>query len=375
MAKLLRVLVVIMLILSIGALTLAIMLFNRREILKGRTQKLENTIVGLGLLIEDEPPALESIPNYPARDISPVTDQPVESPEVSDFWDSYKHRLELQEQPTMDISRRKVELMTYYKLDPITGKIMRDAMGYELTSGPGTMQAVLDDITDKARAQYDLLTETRQQLVELRNELIRTIEALNARKKELRDALAEVRRLNGVIAELRSEVERLNERIDEFDAIKRNLEDRITEQQRQMAFLEEQVSEKDIQIQRLKEELNQRVQIEGAGTGEAQSAVTRPTRERVEPGIKGKVASVNSEWNFVVLDLTDAFMRELLGDDLSGSVPVIDLIIRRPGDDMPGEFVTKVRLLNIKRGQKLAVADILLDWKQLPVQPGDVLAY
>ena len=49
MGKLLRVLVVILLLLSIGALALGILLFNKRELLKARAQKLETAIIGLAL--------------------------------------------------------------------------------------------------------------------------------------------------------------------------------------------------------------------------------------------------------------------------------------------------------------------------------------
>ena len=74
MGKLLRVLTVILFILTIGALTMGILLFNRREILKGRTQKLERTLIMLGPTIEAEGAALdETKPDYPARDIDDTT--------------------------------------------------------------------------------------------------------------------------------------------------------------------------------------------------------------------------------------------------------------------------------------------------------------
>ena len=52
MAKLLKVLVIILLILSIVALSLGSMLFMKREILKGRTRKLENAVMALATTIE-----------------------------------------------------------------------------------------------------------------------------------------------------------------------------------------------------------------------------------------------------------------------------------------------------------------------------------
>ena len=55
MGKLLRVLVFVFLIFSIGALVLGWMLFDKRELLKGRTQKLEAAFVELSATNEDEP--------------------------------------------------------------------------------------------------------------------------------------------------------------------------------------------------------------------------------------------------------------------------------------------------------------------------------
>jgi hypothetical protein len=82
---------------------------------------------------------------------------------------------------------------------------------------------------------------------------------------------------------------------------------------------------------------------------------------------------VDKEWNFAVLNLTDEFLRELLGPDLTGAMTPVQLMIRRP--EQGGKFVTKVRLAQIKRDQKLGIANILLDWQQTEVQPGDIVFF
>ena len=38
-------------------------------------------------------------------------------------------------------------------------------------------------------------------------------------------------------------------------------------------------------------------------------------------------------------------------------------------------FVTKVRLVQIKRDKNLGVADILTQWQQEPIKKGDVIFY
>ena len=47
----------------------------------------------------------------------------------------------------------------------------------------------------------------------------------------------------------------------------------------------------------------------------------------------------------------------------------IELTINRPGK--PEKFVTKVRMVQIRKEQKKGVADVLIDWQQMPVEKGD----
>ena len=71
MGKFLRVLVILIFLLTAASLTLACLLFTKREILKGRAQKLEQGLIELSRTLEAEPPAIPEEPEaYPARDIS-----------------------------------------------------------------------------------------------------------------------------------------------------------------------------------------------------------------------------------------------------------------------------------------------------------------
>ena len=54
MAKLLRVLTVIIVLLSAGSVFLGTLLFAKRELLKGRTQKLEKAVLEISAFVEEE---------------------------------------------------------------------------------------------------------------------------------------------------------------------------------------------------------------------------------------------------------------------------------------------------------------------------------
>jgi len=98
----------------------------------------------------------------------------------------------------------------------------------------------------------------------------------------------------------------------------------------------------------------------------------KKTSANLKQGPKGKVSAVNPDYNFVVIELTDEFMTELYTND-EAAQPVtpadIELTISRPGT--PEKFITKVRMVQIRKDQKKGVADVLVDWQQMPVEKGD----
>lgn len=372
MAIFLRVLVILLLPLTIACLVLGILLFDRREMLKGRTQKLEDTLIKLAPVIELETASLEEKPSHTPRDTSPCTSELISDPNTSGFWATYKDHLELPDQPVMDLKSKENELSLYYKLDPITGKRYKDPVsGYPVTTGPGTMQPLLDDIIARATAQLDRLNETREQLRVIREELEATITELNATKTRLREALntivqrdAEISRLNGVIDDLNNQIARLKDTIAQ-------LEDTIREKDRQIAVLTEKLADRDLEIKNLKEHIR-KLEIEIR-------RITQPGSSGIDTaivlnqGVKGRVVSVDNTWKFVVLELTEEFIDELtresrIGLDLTSLKLQFDL--HRP-NEKGGEYVTRVRLREANIDKKLGVADVLVNWQQLPILAGD----
>lgn len=369
MGKFLRVLVILILLLSIGALVLGYMLFSKREILKGRTQKLEKTIKELDAYIEAEPGTTEQKPAYPARDISPCAAEVLMSPERSVFWQQYDHNLEIQEPLSMlGTAKKTQQLMNYYQLDTLTGKAAKDSMGQKITKGKGTMQQILDDLLESAEAQYEQLNATRQQLTILRKEYVSAVEELNERKDKLRSALATITDRDNTIFELREEIKRLEGNISRLESEKASLEDEVAECERQIEKLNEVMQGKDREIASLKaENMDLRKKI----SGQQMEGVRSDDWAGLEPGEKGRVISVNPKWNFAVAKLSDAFMREILGDDLDREFRPVNLFLKRPGS--PDSFVCKIRIIQVKKKEKLGIADIMTNWQQLPVREGDVL--
>lgn len=391
MAKFLRVLIVLILILSIAALTLGIMLFVKREILKGRTHKLEEGLVTLARTLEAEPPQAPETPSaYPARDVSGVAAEVIDNPTTSPFWNSYKQELESQEQPVVDLNPRRRELMSYYKINPVDSKPERHPItNLKISEGPGTTQGVIDYVIERASEQYNLLTETRQQLQTIRTELVETIRDLNQQKQTLRERLVHIVQLNNEIAQLNRTIEGLRRELQQAN-------DQIAEQKLRITDLE-------AEIQRLSEEndglklkseeqtkiiadLRGRIEdiIKGSGpggdiigSGGGGGGVTLDRiRGKVSAGNKGRVVSVDQKHLFVVMEVDQLFIDEVRGAVTDGSLPMVELLIQRDNPDGGKmSFISKVRLSQLKDDKKLAIGDILPDWQQGPINEGDVVIF
>ncbi len=396
MGKLLRILTVFILLLAIGALTLGSMLFVKREILKGRTQRLEQAVTRLARTLEaespEEPP---SAPDFPERDISAVTAEILDEPTRAQFWRNYRTELENMDLPLMDLTSRRRDLMSYYKIDPVTSKPDLDSLtGAKITEGPGTMQGVLNDMIERAGEQYNLLTATRQQLRVTRMELIETIRDLNDQKKTLRDRLAhivklnaEIVQLNQTISDLRRDLAIANERIQEQRLQIADLEQEKLLLTEEKETLQGKVDELNDTITELNEKLDEAMGVAEMQQGEAGvlgGGMVAPGRQftrlardlgtiEIPVGAKGRIISVDQKHQFVVMQLEESFVAELLSGSVEGVFPMVELLVQR-GDEQP-RFITKVQLTQLKKEMNLGIGNILIDWQQAPIEEGDVIYY
>lgn len=367
MAKLLRFLIVVLLLLAVTSFVLAVMLYHKRQMLKGRTQQLEDTVMLLAATVEPEAPAADIEPEYPARDIDAVTAKLVENPERSKFWETYEHDLEQVGPKTMDLREKRHQLMRYYQRDPVTLEIIRDPLtGEPLTDGPGTMRELLDDVLDKATEQYVRLNDTREELTGTRKELVKTVTELNSRKQGLRLALHTVLERDGTIAQLEDTVRSRD----------RTIEGHVEH----IAELELDVREKKLKLEDNEDTIHQ-LKTDVAFLNKrivdilSSNMVPGEVWAELSPGLKGTVEAINDEYHFVVLKLTSEFMKQYLKGLEKGYLkPDPNLMVIR-GEGVDEKFVTKVRLRRVYPKKLIATADILSNWQQMAVKEGDAVVY
>ena len=329
MATFLRVMIVFMFLLTGGVLTMGIMLFSDRELLKGRILRLEEGIIAVGTTIEDGPPTEE---------------------------DGVEHWIESQGNETYVVDGNV--LKKYFVLDPIAlqeGKqkpFVDPATGLKVTKGEDTTDQELLDLLAAGSAQLDRLESTRQKLTDTRLELEDTIEKLRLMTED-RD------RLQQELNEARSEIDRLNEVIrqkdDEIASLKRIIEDKeaeIKEKMEEIVIIKDELADQELKNKQLIDE-NER--LRGI-------LISRPDAPKIlEPGKKGVIERVQTELRFVVFryDSQD-----------EGIEPGVELVVKRVNRP-----IGKIRVTRLLDGKPYAIAEILNIWRGQEILRGDEVIF
>ncbi|MGI6495572.1 MAG: hypothetical protein ACOX5G_05705 [Kiritimatiellia bacterium] len=382
MGNVLRVLVVLMFLLGLGALFLSIQNYGKRELLVGRTHQLEEGYIRLAKTIEakdmpDVPP-----PELPLRDISPVTSREMENPEVSDFWDGYRFQLEPPATaiPMLDLGtdENRFQLRQLYQIGS-DGKVVPDSLtGRPSQKGPGTMADLMDSTLKRAMAQSALLGTTRAELKKVREELVVVIEEFNSLKKAGRKDKKTIEDLNATISRLEDDKRQLAAKVSNLESQIDDLNEEVAEARLEVEKQLETISDFERQVKKLNEDiakLTQRNLSVPTGVGIAAPAVTA-LEGQLTPGPCGTVVEANNDYRFAILRLDDRFLDELIGPQRDQPMPQAELLIHREGFNPDvGDMVAKVRLRQIVREKNLVVAEILVDWMQTSVMVGDTVIF
>jgi len=377
MAKVLRVLVIIILILSAVSLFFAIKLFEKRELLTKRNSVLEEQFIKVAKTIEaaDAPDA--DAPGV-MKDISEVSDRELANPEKQAMLDAYPIKLEQQNLPTLDFgnTEKRLQLRSFFAVDA-EGKYVLDPVDNKpATKGPGTMQELMDQLFERAKAQQASLNKTRAELTKMREQFTGSVDEINKLKTDGRAAKVELKGEKEKVAALTTEKEELETRVTKLNAEKKELsaeradaKNSIETLNEEKVTITEELAKSREQIKLLEERLK------GGGNrpaGDTQLAAgTAPTA-----GDKGKIIEANDELKFAIIELSDDAIAELLGPERENALPQLEMNVRRTGrQSAAGEFVTRIKLRQAVRGKNFVVADILNDWQQAPVEKGDVVFF
>jgi hypothetical protein len=384
MGKVLRVLIVLILVIGAGALFLEFQISGMREALVGRTHKFADAIKRIAGTIEAEPPIDMPARSLPERDISPVTADERPNPDRKTFWSTYPFQLEQDNLKPLDYNTDAMakQMRQYYfeELDTAKGSLVRTRDPHDprkyATSGKGTLQDALDNLFIRAKAQNETLNLTRAQLKKTAEELVDLINEFNRLKqdgridkKSLDERLAEITRLAGVVAERDAKIKKLEAPVMEMEVEEARLKAEIVSLKETILGNETTIDAQANDIKKLQGET-------GSGAPTQEGKNTLNIENMLTPGDKGKIVAYDDKLKFVLIELSPAFMKELLGQNLDQALPQVEMMVRRPGlKTAAGDFITRIRLRQVVRDQALFTADVLIDWQQHPVEKGDVVFF
>ncbi len=272
MNKLLRPMIIVLLLLSMASLILGILLFNEREVIKARTQRLEQG--------------------------------------VADVADSLRYE-DLDREKLMDFDQMRSELNRIDVHAALVAQDLQDAK-HDLE----VAEAERDEARDELQVAQDNLAEVE----------------------------AKVEPLEENLAEARTELARANRQVDQLEGEKVSLESRIDRLETQVAELEE---EKFELAQTIEDQREVIAEYEGELFPE-EAVVDTPE------GLTGQILTTRPDWNFVVLNVGSA----------AGLRRNSQLLVHR--DE---ELVGRVRVSSLE--DNLAIAEIMRDWEQVPLERGD----
>ncbi len=369
----LRILVIVTLILNGVALWFANALYNKRELLVDSNTDLRAGIVKIASTLEAPAPETEgeeeALPTTRVdRDISTVESSNADiPPDYSSFWKSYDESLEKVSAESYEIPE-PLDLAQVYVLDPTTKQAKRDATGRPIRTG-SLLNKVIDEVVRVSNEQRVLANKVRAQLTKIREEYEDAVVELNQVKKDARKSLKTIEEKEAQISTLEDEKRGLEEQISGLKEQITSLEEEKQTLQQDLDLANENLEAAQNEVKTLKEQLENIAKMGIQSGGGAAAAVAGAN---VAAGPKGKLVRVDNEYNFCVLELTDEAYAEIIGEDGSLKMPEMECWIYRDNVDAP---LAKIRFTNVVKNLKAVTADILVDWKQAPLAPGDKVIY
>ena len=377
MNKALHVFVYLFLILAGVGLYFESQLNAQRELLTRRSRLQEDYFVKLAATIERED-ADKTVVAEINKDVSPVEAKNIPTPDTVNVLEDYKAYLETDGLKTYewDNDATRAQLRAIYKLDA-EGKPEMDGE-IPMMRGPGTEREILEKLFVSGQAQQARLNTTRAELKLLHGKLEEVVGELNKLKPEARqdkvtivEKNEKIATLEGEKADLENQIVKIKAQIDDLNAEITSLKDEVVTAKDETELAKEELDKAQKTIEQLKGLLREALAQAGAGgakTGAGMAVSSIPA------GDKGRIIEADNVDMYAIVELSDAAMKELKGNDPNRPLPMMEFGVRRPGfQGEAGEFVGRIRLRQEVPGKNYVICDILSNWEQDKLQFNDVV--
>jgi len=353
-------------------------LFEKKELLTDSNEQLRKCIVDLSSYIEAEN-APQGAVLEAKQDVSPREAREVDDPEMVNLLEKYNSQYEATNIKCLDWGNaQSAQLRRLYALDAEGNKQPDQANpGKFIMEGKDTAAELIKQIVGRAKYQKDTLKETRKELSVVRTKLQELVADYNELPKEIRLNKIEIEKKNKEIETLTAEKTKVE---TDLENSKKEVEDLKSD----VASLKDEVSAAKDETEAAKEDLEKSKKLVETLLSRLknQSSGPRPVTGgpvagggQLTSGDKGKVASVQNEKLFVIVQFEDAALDELIGSERNGALPPHEMLVVRPAKGEGGKerIVGKIRLRQWTPKSNIGVADILKDWQQEPIEKNDVI--
>ena len=379
MNKAVHALVYVILAVAGVALYFEMNLFEKKELLKDSNEQLRNCIVKLSSFIEAEDapaaPGLEAKKDVSAREAREVDD-----PDTENLLEDYHPEYEKTDLKLMTWGTpQSAQLRKLYALDAEGNKKIDEANPDKfITTGEGTAQQLIDNITGRASKQYEKLGKTRQELANVRAKLQKLVGDYNELPKEIRLNKIEIEKRGKEIEQLTTEKAAVEDQLQKSKAEVEELKTEVTS-------LKEEVSAAKDETEAVKEDLNKAKETVERLTNmlKTQTSAPRASSGPVAGGgqltnsDKGTISFADNEKLYVIVKFDDAALDELIGAERNGALPPHEMLVVRDEKGAAGaqkkKIVGKIRLRQWTPKSNLVTAEILQDWQQGKIEKGDVV--
>ncbi|MEI6515873.1 MAG: hypothetical protein WCO77_07845 [bacterium] len=231
-------------------------------------------------------------------------------------------------------------------------KVGDDGKPSTVTKG-SEMDNTLVQLEVYSTRQYDRLNDTREGLVQNRATLASTSNLLVSTEGVLGTTSNTLVKTEGELTAANQDIEKKKEEITGLNSDIESKKAKIEEQTGEIAKLGEKLSDSESKIEAGKRYI---VKVER----ELKACMGQFDTNNLPKGIQGQITVVSSNWNFVVMDILPE----------SSMIPLTDLVVQR--DNI---FVGKIRVSEVRREQRVALGEILMDYQQVPPLRGDTVLY
>lgn len=377
MNKAVHALVYVILVVAGVALYFEMKLFEKKELLTDSNEQLRKCIVDLSSYIEAEN-APQGAALEAKQDVSPREAREVDDPEMVNLLEKYNSQYESTNIKCLDWgSAQSAQLRRLYALDAEGNKQPDQANpGKFIMEGKDTADELIKQIIGRAKYQKDMLKETRKELSVVRTKLQELVADYNELPKEIRLNKVELEKKGKEIETLTSEkaavedqLKKSKDEVEDLKADNASLKKEVDDAKDETAAAKEDLEKSKKLVEQLMGRLKNQSVTPRAATGPLTGG------GQLTSGDKGKVASVQNEKLFAIIQFEDAALDELIGTERNGALPPHEMLVVRParGEGGKEKIVGKVRLRQWTPKTNFVTAEILKDWQQEPIEKNDVI--